>query len=251
MNNFTSIIVDDEKNSRIVLKELIKKYCPKVSIIGEADNVEEAYKEIQNKKPDIIFLDIQMPTGNGFTLLQKFDPIPFQIIFVTSHNQYAINAIKFNALDYILKPIDIDELKTAIEKAMVNKRNRNNHQQQIINLVNILDPSTGEKKIFVHEKENVRLINISDVSYIQGEINYSKITTIQNEVFISTKTLKEFEEYFFNQKYFLRMHKSCIVNIHQIKTYSKADPCLIIMTDGKEFEVSRRKKNEFLTRLKS
>src|SRR5687768_7808677 len=126
-----SIIVDDEKNSREVLQTLLAKFCPEVNIVGEAASVKDAYQIISKTNPDLVFLDIEMPMGNGFSLLQKFDTIPFSVIFITSYDHYAINAIKFSAIDYLLKPVETSELKCAVSKAISKKKEVNHY---IINL---------------------------------------------------------------------------------------------------------------------
>lgn len=249
MSEIPAIIVDDEKNSRIVLEELLKKYCPEVSIVDCASNIDDAYKIIREKEPQLIFLDIQMPNGNGFDLLNRFQKIPFQVIFITSHSQFAINAIKFNALDYILKPVDIEDLKTSVRKATEAITHQRNRHLQIINLINDFSQKQ-EKKLMVHDKENVQLINISSVVYIKGEGNYSKITTTENQSFVCSKTLKDFEDYFNNHANFIRIHKSIIINTNHIKQYSKTEPCIINMVNGKDIEVSRRKRQEILDKLK-
>lgn len=252
MEKIKALLVDDEASSRIVLKELLKKHAPSIEIVGEASIVEEAYREILAKNPDLVFLDIQMPTGNGFNLLEKFTTIPFDIIFVTSYNQYAINAIKFNALDYILKPIDVSELKKAIQKAEERKSQNENNQVKMLNLIDTMSEKTGmNKKIPVHDKDKVKLLEVLDIKYIIADVNYSIMHTVKNETFSLSKSLKEFEEYLEGNNNFVRAHKGFILNIKFVKEYTKNDPCVVTMTDGKEFEISRRKKQELLDALKS
>jgi two-component system, LytTR family, response regulator len=250
MNKATAILVDDEKHSRIVLAELLKNCCPEIEVIAEANQIELAYQLIQLQKPDIVFLDIQMPNGNGFSLLQKFDNINFQVIFVTSHNQYALNAIKFNALDYILKPVDIDELKNAVKKAVSAQSAKQYQQAQLINFIHNMDDSETEKKMLVHDKDNVRLLPIHQIISVQGQSNYAKIILDNNENFVTSKTLKEFENYFSNFPFMVRIHKEVIININQIKHYSKTDPVSVMMNNGSSFLISRRKKQEILAQLK-
>lgn len=251
MNELTAIIVDDELNGRIVLSELLKTFCPHVKQLGMAKDVDEAYRLIIDLKPELVFLDIQMPNGTGFQLLQKFVPLPFQVIFVTSHHQYAINAIKFNALDYILKPIEIEELISSVERAFQHRDQNGKQQQQIVNLINMFDPEVEEKSMLLHQHDHVRLVKISQINFILGESNYSVIHTVSGEKFISSKNLKEIEEFLHFHKHFVRIHKGAIINASHIKQYSKTDPCIILMSDDTEFEVSRRKRQEVLDFLRN
>lgn len=244
------ILIDDEKNSRIVLKNLLSDFCKEVEVIGEAANPEDAYTLISNKKPDLVFLDIQMPTGSGFTLLKKFREISFEVIFITGFDQYAINAIKFNALDYLLKPVDIHELQMAVQKAIARMQNKTDNRKQIVNLVTDYETQTEEKQIALHKNDVVRLIKISQISHIESSGNYSHIFTTENETLTSSKTLKEFEDYLTAFNFFLRIHKNCILNIRQVQQYSKGDPCFITTINGATLEISRRKKQEVLSILK-
>lgn len=245
-----ALIVDDEKSSRSVLSQLLNEFCPDVYIAGEAASSEQAYEFLLNTPVDLVFLDIQMPTGNGFTLLQKFTELPFDVIFVTSYDKYAIDAIKFSALDYLLKPVAIDSLKNAVAKAITLQNKRNNFQSRVVNLLQLVDAEVIEKKIAIHQNDTVVFIKVSDIIYIEGESNYTAITISTNESFTSSKTLKEFEEYLKNFDFFVRIHKEVIINVHHIAKYSKGDPFIIEMKDKKEFEASRRRKQEVLSKLR-
>lgn len=245
-----ALIVDDEPHSREVLKKLITIYCPEIIIAGEADSVETALLHIAGELPDLVFLDVQMPAASGFELLKKFDPVPFDVIFVTCFDEYAINAIKFSALDYLLKPVEIELLKSAAEKARRNHDERTRNNMLVANLLQSVDPGIAEKKIAVHDKDLVRLIRVSDIVYIEGAVNYSTIHTIGGNKFTLPKTLKEFEDYSTFTDQFVRIHKSVIINTHHVEHYSKGSPFIIQMTNGSCFEASRRKKAEVLERLK-
>ena len=247
----SAFMVDDEKHSREVLKSLIAEFCPGIEIKGEADRVEKAYEQIIESKPDLVFLDVQMPTGSGFELLKKFEEVPFDVIFVTSYDQYAINAIKFSALDYLLKPVDIEQLKNAALKAQKNLDNKLKNNMQVVNLLQSVDPEVEDKKIAVHVKDIVRLVRIRDIVYIEADINYSIVYTLEGCKVTVSKTLKEFEEYFEGFDHFIRIHKSIIINTAHIRHYSKGSPFIIQMINGTSFEASRRKKGEVLERLKN
>jgi len=250
MKKLSAIIIDDEKGVRELLLELIERHCPEVTIIGVAVDVESAFKEINTKKPDIIFLDVQMPKGDGFSLLRKFSKPPFEVIFVTSYDQYAISAIKFSALDYLLKPVDVKDLIEAVKKAIKKRDDRNDNEQQIINLLNNADERNPEKKIAVHQNEKVKFVKISEVHYIEADDRYSHIYMSATDKYTLTKTLKDFEEFLRNHPLLIRINKSHMINLNHVSNYSKGEPCIIEMTNGKAFEISRRKKQEVLEALR-
>jgi len=246
----TAVIVDDEEKSRKVLKSLLKSFFPEVELLGETGNVEDAFKLIEETKPQLVFLDIQMPRANGFSLLKKFDTVPFEVIFVTSYDKYAINAIKFSALDYLLKPIEVKDLKEAMEKADRAIDMKSNKSVQIINLLNAVNPEEKLRKIAIHETDHVKLIDSDFVVSIEGDGSYCNIITQDNQRFTLAKYIKDFEEYLGETHNFMRIHKSCLLNLKHIVKYSKGEPCMIEMSNGQSFEVSRRKKQEVLERLK-
>jgi two-component system LytT family response regulator len=249
-NKITAILVDDESNSRVVLRSLLERFSTEIELLGEAANVEDAYKLIIAKKPQLVFLDIQMPRANGFALLQKFEEVPFEVIFVTSYDKYAINAIKFSALDYLLKPVEVVDLKEAIKKAVNSIAHKNNNRTLVINLLRNLESKPQQHKIAVHVAESVKLLDENRIAYIEADGSYCQITLSTNERYTTAKYLKDFEDYFGEESSFVRIHKSCLINTKYIKAYSKGEPCIIEMTDGKNFEVARRKKQEVLEKLK-
>lgn len=249
-NTITAILVDDENNSRIVLKNLLSNFAKEIEVIGEADNVEDAYVLIQKKQPQLLFLDIQMPKANGFALLRKFQTLPFEVIFVTSYDKYALSAIKLSALDYLLKPVETDDLKAAIAKAVNRILNQNNSATQVVNLLHNLDAPHNDHKVAVHSGDLVKFINENDIIYIEADGSYCIIYTKQNERFTTARNLKDFEEYFGETSAFVRVNRSCLLNAKHIKQYSKGDPCIIEMINGKSFEIPRRKKAEILEKLK-
>lgn len=246
----TSLIIDDEEGGRSVLRKLITKFCPEIEIVGEAGSVTDAYAIWQQKKPQLVFLDIQMPTGNGFKLLEKYKgSIPFEVIFVTGFDQYAMNAIKFSALDYLLKPVEVEELRKAIERAIRIINSKVSRHVQMVNLLNNIDPAAKEKKISVHTNDKVMVINVSEISYIVADDRYSTVTTNDKQQYLISKTLKEFEEFFTDNPLLSRISKSAIVNINNIKSYTKQEPCYVEMKDGRNFEISRRKRKEVIEKL--
>lgn len=250
-NLVTAIVVDDESNSRFVLKNLLEKFTNEIEVIGEAGNVEDAFTLVKEKKPHLVFLDIQMPKANGFALLKKFDILPFEVIFVTSYDKYALNAIKFSALDYLLKPIETEDLTRAIGKAVKRITDKSNNGTQVINLLHNLNAGNNDHKVAVHNGDLVKFINEKDILYIEADGSYCIINTEQKERFVTARNLKDFEEYFGDSSSFVRLSRSCLINANHVKQYSKGEPCIIDMADGKCFEIPRRKKAEILERLKA
>ncbi|HLP11621.1 MAG TPA: LytTR family DNA-binding domain-containing protein [Flavobacteriales bacterium] len=245
-----AILIDDEADSRSVLGKLLASFCPDVKILGEATNVEQAYEKINELKPELIFLDIQMPGGDGFSLLKKFKEIPFDVIFVTSYDQYAIEAIKFSALDYLMKPVEVSDLQTAVKKVQEKKAKKELRNQQLQNLTHNLESSGLEKRLTVHYGDSVKLLSLADIAYFEAERNYTNIFTTKKEKFNSSKNLGEYAEMLEPYTEFLRVNKGCLVNINSINSYSKGEPCIITLNGGQTFEISRRKKQEFLERMK-
>jgi two-component system LytT family response regulator len=249
-NKIRTILIDDENDSIDVLKYLLKNYAGDFEIVGIASNVKDAYEKIILLQPNIIFLDINMPKENGFELLKKIEKINFEIVFITSHNQYAINAIKFNALDYILKPIAIDEFKETINKARQSIQQKNNNYAQIVNLINVLEKDQNDLKIAVHNNNKVKMISINEIITICSEGRYSILSMKNNENHTVARHLKDFEFYLSNNINFIRINKSVLININFIKEYSKNIPWIIELTNGLTYEVPRRKRAEIHEKIK-
>jgi two-component system, LytTR family, response regulator len=244
-----AVIIDDENKAREMLKILLGKHCPSVNITGEAENSETGSMLIDTLQPDLVFLDIQMPGGSGIELLKKRDSINFDVIFVTSYDQFAIEALRLNALDYLLKPVNIEELKGAVQKALKRKEEGVRDTKNLLRFIHS-EPAPGEDHyIPVHHAGAVHLVRINEIEYVKALSNYIDIITSKNTFTIS-KTLQEFEEMVKDKGAFVRISKSCMINIHQISLYYKTEPCIIILKNKKEFEVSRRKKTEVLEILR-
>jgi two-component system LytT family response regulator len=242
MNKITCIIVDDENSGRIVLKELLKENFTEIEVLGEAANIIDAFEIINRTSPDLVFLDIQMPGGNGFELLQKFDPLNFEVVFVTSYDKYAINAIKFSALDYLLKPIDVEELKISIEKI---RKKKDTFLNTSILISNLLTNNLGtDKKIAVHVQDKVKFICVNDIVCIEAFGNYSTVFCSDNTKHTTPKLLKDFEEFLEETPVFIRINRSTIINISCIKSYTKGEICNATLSNNMQYEISRRKKIE-------
>ncbi len=246
----TAIIVDDEEDSRSVLKQLLKSFCPQVKIVGEAANVKSAYEMILEINPKVIFLDIQMPGGNGFSLLKKFDEIPFEVIFVTSYDKYAIEAIKLSALHYLMKPVEVDDLKFAVGRLEKSILKNEKHKEQLVNVIFNMEGKELEKRLAVHYHDRVKLLPLSEITHLEGERNYTTINMLNREKFNSSKNLGEFEEILEENPQFFRIGKGCIVNLNHVTSYSKGEPCTLVILGEFNFEISRRKKQEFLEKFR-
>lgn len=248
-SNITAVIVDDEESSRNVLRILLTKYCPEIKLIGECGDLEDAYTTLNRLKPQLVFLDIRMSGSDTFKLLSRFEQIDFRIIFVTSYNEYAIKAIKYSALDYLLKPIEIDDLKKAVDKAVMQIAEKKNTTVEIVHLVQNMEESDENKTIVVHDKGNVNYVRLPEIMYIQSDTNYSIIYLNNNTKLLTSKPLKYFEELLVATNMFLRVHKSYLVNNNFISGYTKKEPHFLVLKNGLEIEISRRKKQEVNARL--
>ncbi len=238
-----AIIIDDEKKGREILKSLIETYCKEVEIIVQACNAEEGYELIQKHEPDVVFLDVEMPSGDGFSLLERFDEITFQIVFTTAFDDYAIKAIKFHALDYLLKPIDIDELRVAVEnvkKALQEERGTNNRYMEMLQS---RKENTG--KLALPIKDGIVYLSISEIIRVESDGAYSIFYTDCGKKHLSSKNLGEYEDILPGFGFF-RVHRSHIVNVKKVKKFIRSDGNFIEMEDGSRVEIARRKKDEFL-----
>lgn len=250
-NRIRSIIIDDETANRSLLDNLLRKHCPAVEVIGMAASVKEGYTLIKEQQPNLIFLDIHMPEQNGFDLLRLFEEIPFHLIFVTAFDEYAIKAFEFNAVDYILKPIDHAKLIQAVNR--VEKRiHLNEDHSNIVHFIRSVDEETQLlKSISLHNKDKVILVDIDQISYVVACRNYCELVTVDNQRLLSSKPLSDYEKLLNPYRYFLRISNRHLINTNYIRSYSKGSACSITMTDQEEIEVSRRKKHAVLVALKN
>jgi two-component system LytT family response regulator len=246
----TAVIIDDEEDSRTVLKTLLNTFHPQVYICGETDNINKGYELIIEQKPQVVFLDIQMPGGNGFDLIKKFAAPQFEVVFITSYDQYAIEAIKFNALDYLLKPIELQELNRVIKKLHSAVLSHQTYQLQLVNVISHIENQELEKKIAVHQNDRVVFLPLPNITHLEGERNYTTLHTTDKQKYTSSKNLGEFEEMLEKYPFFFRISKSCLVNLNHISNYTKGEPCTLYVNNDVGFEISRRKKQEFLERIK-
>lgn len=232
------VIIDDEPDAIEVLKLILQTYCPDVEIAGIAGGVEAGYKLICQKSPDIVFLDIRMEDGTGFDLLNKFKTINFKTIFTTAFEEYAVNAFRYHALDYLLKPIDSVALVDAIARA--SAADADDYLEKIKQL-KADQTATGSEKLAVHTKDNIILLNTADIIRAESESNYSRIYLNDKRQIMLSRSLSSLEERLPHDS-FLRVHQSHIVNLEYVTAYAHQDN-FITMSDDTKITVSRRKKN--------
>lgn len=246
MTEYRALIVDDVENSRTTLRHDLKEYCPQIHVAGEADSVASALARIRDIKPDVVFLDIEMGDGTGFDLLNQLKEITFQIIFTTALDSYGIKAIKFSALDYLLKPIDPDELIKAVNKLSQRQQNKTIQDSIGLLLENMKESSQkGNRRIAIHSLEKVHMIHIDDIVRCESQGAYTLFYLKQKEQLLATKNLKEFEE-LLEAHSFIRVHHSHLINFAYLKEYVKKDGGYAIMIDKSEVPVSFRKRNNLL-----
>ena len=243
-----TVLIDDQGNSRNALKNLLVKYCPDIDIIGEADGVKSGLELIESKHPDLVFLDVQMTDGTGFSLLKQIKQYSFKIIFTTAFDHYAVQAIRFSALDYLLKPIDPDELVSAVGRYHDVKINSDIKLNFDVLLENVKKTNAPVKKIVLSTTDRVHILKVEDLIRCEALENYTQFSLINNTRIVVAKTLKEYEE-LLTEYYFVRVHKSHLVNLNHIVNYIKGDGGYLNMIDGKQVPVSDRKKEELFERL--
>ena len=251
MNNLSAVLVDDEPDTLKTLQLLLKKHCPEINVLGAYNDPRTALTEIDKLKPALLFLDIQMPGMSGFELLEKLPGYNGSVIFVTAHNAHALRAIKFSALDFLLKPVDTDELKTAVAKFKKLRAERPDADkiQQVIRNLEFLS-SAAVSKISVSTQQGVEIVTLADVDYLKAERNYTTIKRQGKKDLVASKPLKDFEDTL-PASQFMRIHSSYLINLQRVARYTRADGGYAVMEDGTEITVSRSHKEDFLRFLKN
>ncbi|MBL7812424.1 MAG: response regulator transcription factor [Bacteroidetes bacterium] len=239
----TAVIIDDESAAIEMMEWLLKTYVPEVQTIGAFASGAEAMKGLKELKPDLVFLDIEMPGMNGFDLLEALAPLQFGVIFTTAYDQFAAKAFRFSAIDYLLKPVDPDELKQAVSRFQQTRRSINADQLEI--LLENLSPKRREvSRIALSTGEGLVFVKTEDILYCAADSNYTKVHMADGRKITVAKTLKELDETLAGQE-FARVHASFLVNINHIQKYVKGDGGYIVMPDGAEIGISRSKREEF------
>jgi two-component system LytT family response regulator len=244
-----AIIIDDEADGRNALRLALEKFFPDVSIKGIFETPEQGLKGIRELKPNLVFLDIQMPQMSGFDLLKQISPINFEVIFITAFDQYAIKAIRFGALDYLLKPIDIDDLRFALEhaKERISKNQTSDfHYQSVFN--NSRHTNGKLDRIAVPTFDGIEFFNTDDIIYCEADGSYTNLLLKNHHRKLISRNLKDFEN-LLEDSGFCRVHHSFLINMHHVQKYIKGDGGYVIMTDNHHVDISRRKKDGFLSLL--
>ena len=242
-----AIIVDDEDRSLENLAQLLDVYCSEIEIVATAKTIGDAFLSIETYKPSIVFLDIDMPPDTGFDLLKKYDELPFDVIFVTAYDYYAIDAIKFSALYYVMKPIKADELKEAVTKAIKKHSKNGSIPAQFIKSLHGREEKL--KRIVVNTLKESEIIDLSDIYYIEAENVYSILYLLGDKKLVcSQRSLKDYDE-MLADKGFFRCHKSYLVNLSHIVSLDKQDNHDIILKNHTKIPLARRRKDELLSLL--
>ncbi len=236
-----AILIEDESNSREILRNYLKKYCPKVNLVGEAASIQEGLELIKNNNLDLVFLDVEMPFGNAFDLLEQVPDRTFETVFVTAYDHYAKDAINEHAAYYLMKPINIDELIKAVEYVWEVKEKEASIQEGVLNT----KTKSIEGKLTLPQQDGFQVLNVSDILYCKADDNYTEIF-LENKKIVVSKTLKYFEDALSDFP-FARIHKSYLVNVNEVVKYRKGKGGSVVISSGKELLVSASKKKEFLS----
>jgi two-component system LytT family response regulator len=243
MKTLNIVIIDDEEDSISLLRIQLKKHCGQIGSIYSFNSPIIALREIENLSPDLVFLDIEMPELNGFQLLEKLMPITFKVVFTTAYNEFAIKAFRFSALDYLVKPIDVNDLIEAVNKAAVKLNPSDeqlNHFQRQMNLERV-------NKIAVSSLSGVVFINLDNILYIEASSNYSILVLLDGEKVIVSKTLKDVQEILEDRNFF-RIHRQYIINLNKVKYFNKND-CLLTLENNKQLQVARIQRDRLIDKF--
>ena len=244
MTTLKAILIDDEESGLNSLKQKILQHCPSVEIIALCNKPADGLAAINDLLPDLVFLDIEMPLMNGFTLLQQVSFKNFELIFVTAYDYYAINAIRVSAIDYLVKPVEIDLLVSAVKKAHEKKENEPNKRLELF-LENATNKQKKLHKIAIPTFNGIQFIKIEDIIYLEASGNYTKFYLTHSRQYMVSRTLKEFEDMLPNNL-FVRIHNSHVINLDFAEKYIRGEGGQVVLTENIVLEVSKRKKNELM-----
>lgn len=243
-----AIVVDDEDNIRLTTVTLLQALCPDVEVVGEANSVKTAVKSISKNQPDLVFMDIEMEDGTGFDVVSRLPDSKFRVIFITAHDAYAIKAFRFAALDYLLKPLDADELKKAVKRAQ-DHFGRVNLQKSQLEVLEGHKDGTALDKIVLSDAENIHLVSIQDILRCESSTNYTLFHLKNGEKIMVSKPLKEYDQ-LLSDKQFFRTHQSHLINLKHFARYEKKDGGSAVLTSGERVPVATRKKENLINALK-
>lgn len=244
MHMLKAILVDDELNSLQNLQLKIQEYCPSLRIVAQTQRPEDALGLIRQHKPDVIFLDIEMPRMSGFKMLEQMDDIDFEIIFITAYNHYAINAIRISAFDYLVKPVAIEDLQQTVGRLEQFTVKKYRERADLLKR-NLANPKTQEDQMAIPTQEGLEFIQIKQIIRIESSSNYSKLVLQNGKTLLVTRQLKDFEELLEDYRFY-RIHHSHLINLNYIAKYIRGEGGQIAMRNGDVIDVSRRKKEVFL-----
>ncbi len=242
-----AIIVEDELRSREFLNNLVKEYCPGVQVLAMAATVDEAIQAINTHKPELVFLDIELHTGTGFDVLESVEDTNFHVIFTTAYDHYAVKAIKFSAVDYLLKPIDVDELQSAVQKVS-NKLSGNDQQALQVLLQNLRKPLGSDFSITLATSEGLEFVPLQQIIRLEASGPYTHFFLKEGKKIMVSKNLKEYE-LLLTEHHFFRVHNSHIINMKEVKRMIKTDGGYAIMNDESMISISPKKKDEFMQQM--
>lgn len=243
-----AVLVDDEADSILVLRKLLEVNCPEVEVVGEADGVSRAFTIIEKQSPDLLLLDIAMNNGNAFDLLKQLDTAKYQVIFVTAFDTHAIEAFKYSAVDYLLKPVHGKDLRAAVEKAMEKSRHKEvkDHLKVLLENVNALHLS--QQKIAIPNSNGLTFIYLKDILRLEAKGSYTTVYLVDGRHILTVRSIREFEE-LLPESLFYRIHNSHIINLNRVQEYQKGRGGYVLMEDGTSIEVALRRKEQFMRKL--
>lgn len=240
-----TIIIEDEPVSREMLTLMLQRYKADIEIIDACSNPADGIESIAKHQPDLVFLDIQMPKMNGFEMLKKITPINFEVIFTTAFDQYAINAIRVSALDYLLKPVDDEDLAAAIEKCKVSLKDKKPQLQFEHLFNNLINKNPLDKTLALAASDGISFVKMSDILRVEANGRYAKFYLLNKDTILVSKTLGDFEE-ILSANQFFRIHDSSIINLNHVKKYIRGDGGTVLLSDNTELDVARRRKDDFI-----
>ncbi|MEZ5083208.1 MAG: LytTR family DNA-binding domain-containing protein [Bacteroidales bacterium] len=242
-----TLIIDDEQDAVNFIKSIIEEYCPKLDVVGTANSAKDGSKLIINKSPDLVFLDVEMPHGSGFDLLANFPNNTFDVIFVTAFNHYAIKAIKFSAVDYILKPINISEFIKAVDKVIDGKAKNETRSENFTTLLENVR-SNLPAKLAIPTSDGMEYLNTKEILRVEADRSYSWFYLVDRRKILVSRNLKEYQELLSDRNFF-RTHNSHLINLDYVKKYIRHEGGAVELTDGSQVPISRGKRDLFLLQM--
>ncbi len=243
-----AIIVEDEKHNRETLKNLLTEFCAGVQVKGMAASIDEALPMIRTEHPDLVFLDIELQTGTGFDLLAQLQDLDFEVIFTTAFEQYAIKAIKFSSLDYLLKPIDLEELQAAVAKAVKKKSGAEQKARLDILLAHLKPSVQSDRRICLSTADGLEFITTSDILYCEANGSYTNFHLKNERKIMVSKNLKEYES-LFDENQFMRVHNRYLINLREVRRFVKTEGGYILMNNEAQIGISPKKRAEFIEKM--